>query len=161
MEALANLGIDGKLLLAQVVNFFILFFVLKKFAYRPMLAMMDERSKKIEKGLKDADRAEKRLKEIEEKEKEVLASARDEAKKLLAEASEAGKERDAAKIVETEARVKKLLADADMKLADDRARMIEQAKRELSETVVLAVEKILKEKMNGEQERELIEKEGV
>ncbi len=160
MEALANLGIDGRLLLAQVVNFFILFFVLKKFAYRPMLAMMDERSTKIEKGLKDAERAEKRLKEIEEKEKEALASARSDAKKLLAEAAEAGKERDAAKIAETEERVKKLLADADMKLADDRARMIEQAKRELSETVVLAVEKILKEKMSSTREKELIEKEG-
>ena len=146
MDALAQLGIDWKLLLAQVVNFGILLFILKRFAYQPMLQLMDERAARIEKGLKDAEAAEQKLRSVEEEEKAILAGARQQAKELLVETDKAAKERDALKLSETEARVKKLFSDAETKLEDDRARMIEDAKRELSETVMLAVEKILKEK---------------
>ena len=146
MEALANLGIDWKLLLAQVVNFGILLFILKRYAYQPMLRLMDERTAKIEKGLLDAEAAQVKLREMEEKEKAVLAEARVEAKKILTETDEAAKKRDAMKMTETEERVTKLLADAEVKMALDQEKMVAQAKTELAETVVLAVEKILKEK---------------
>lgn len=158
MEALANLGINGKLLLAQVVNFAILLWLLKRYAYQPMLRMMDERSARIEKGLKDAASAEERLRDMEIKEGEVLASARAEAKKLLTDADAAAKKRDEAKIMETEDRVRKLLTEAESKLTADRAKMLEQAKSELADTVMLAVEKVLKEKMDASKEKELIEK---
>ncbi|MBP5993524.1 MAG: F0F1 ATP synthase subunit B [Candidatus Moranbacteria bacterium] len=146
MDALANLGIDIKLLAAQIINFVLLMFILKRYAYQPMLRLMDERAAKIEKGLKDAEAAEQKLRSIEEEEKTILAGARQQAKELLVETDKAAKERDALKLSETEARVKKLFSDAEVKLEDDRTRMIEDAKRELSETVMLAVEKILKEK---------------
>ena len=146
MDALANLGIDIKLLAAQIINFVLLMFILKRYAYQPMLRLMDERAAKIEKGLKDAEAAEQKLRSIEEEEKTILAGARQQAKELLVETDKAAKEREALKLSETEARVKKLFSDAETKLEDDRTRMIEDAKRELSETVMLAVEKILKEK---------------
>ena len=146
MDALANLGIDIKLLTAQVINFALLLLILRRFAYKPMLQLMDERSARIEQGLKDAEAAAKKLRSVEEEEKTILAGARQQAKELLVETDKAAKERDAVKLSETEARIKKLLSDAEAKLADDRTRMVEDAKRELSETVMLAVEKLLKEK---------------
>jgi F-type H+-transporting ATPase subunit b len=146
MDALANLGIDIKLLAAQVINFALLLLILRRFAYQPMLQLMDERSARIEQGLKDAEAAAKKLRSVEEEEKTILAGARQQAKELLVETDKAAKERDAVKLSETEARIKKLLSDAEAKLADDRTRMVEDAKRELSETVMLAVEKLLKEK---------------
>ena len=146
MDALANLGIDIKLLTAQVINFALLLLILRRFAYQPMLQLMDERSARIEQGLKDAEAAAKKLRSVEEEEKTILAGARQQAKELLVETDKAAKERDAVKLSETEARIKKLLSDAEAKLADDRTRMVEDAKRELSETVMLAVEKLLKEK---------------
>lgn len=146
MEALANLGIDWKLLLAQVVNFAILLWILKRYAYKPMLQMLDERTSKIERGLLDAEAAQVKLREMEEKEKAVLSEARAEAKKILAETDEAAKKRDAMKTAETEEQVKKLLLDAEVKITEDRAKMLAQAKAELAETVVMAVEKVLKER---------------
>lgn len=146
MDALANLGIDIKLLAAQVINFALLLLILRRFAYQPMLQLMDERSARIEQGLKDAEAAAKKLRSVEEEEKTILAGARQQAKELLVETDRAAKERDTIKLSETEARIKKLLSDAEAKLADDRTRMVEDAKRELSETVMLAVEKLLKEK---------------
>ena len=61
MDALANLGIDIKLLTAQVINFALLLLILRRFAYQPMLQLMDERSARIEQGLKDAEAAAKKL----------------------------------------------------------------------------------------------------
>jgi F-type H+-transporting ATPase subunit b len=147
MDALANIGVDWKLLLAQVVNFGILLWVLKRYAYQPMLKMMDERTAKIERGLLDAEAAQVKLREMEEKEKAVLLEARAEAKKILAETDDAAKKRDALKVAETEERVKKLLADAEVKINDDRSKMLAEAKSELAETVLLAVERILREKV--------------
>jgi F-type H+-transporting ATPase subunit b len=83
MEALANLGIDWKLLVAQVVNFAVVLLVLKRFAYQPMLKLLDERTAKIEKGLADAENAGKKLSEIEIQEKAILMEARTEAKRIL------------------------------------------------------------------------------
>jgi F-type H+-transporting ATPase subunit b len=148
MDALANIGVDWKLLLAQVVNFGILLWILKRYAYQPMLRLMDERTTKIEKGLSDAAAAAKKLQEVAQEEKTILAAARTDAKKLLSEAGEAASKRDAMKLLETEGRVKKLLADAEVKIAEDRSKMLAEAKGELAETVALAVERILKEKVN-------------
>mgnify|MGYP000846846540 FL=1 len=158
MEALANLGIDWKLLLAQVVNFVVVLLVLRRFAYQPMLRLLDERTHKIEKGLADAESATRKLGEMETKEKAVLADARMEAKRILADAGEAAAKRDAVKMAETEARVKKLLEESENKIVEDRKKMLEEAKRELAGTVLLAVEKVLSEKMDGAKEKELIER---
>ena len=64
-ELLTKLGIDLKLLVAQIVNFLILLLVLYKFAYGPIVAMLEKRQKKIEKGLKEAEEAHKKLEESE------------------------------------------------------------------------------------------------
>ncbi len=52
-----QLGINWKLFLSQTVNFFILLFVLKVFVYKPLLAIIKERSKKIKEGLEKAEEA--------------------------------------------------------------------------------------------------------
>lgn len=158
MEALANLGIDWKLLLAQVVNFVIVLIVLKRFAYQPMLKLLDERTAKIARGLADAELAQKKLSEMEEKERAVLAEARTEAKRILVETDENARKRDAIKISETEAKVKKLLEESEMKMVADQKKMIEEAKLELAGVVLLTVEKVLREKVDSAKEKELIER---
>ncbi len=158
MEALANLGIDWKLLLAQVVNFVIVLIVLKRFAYQPMLKLLDERTAKIARGLADAELAQNKLSEMEEKERAVLAEARTEAKRILVETDENARKRDAIKISETEAKVKKLLEESEMKMVADQKKMIEEAKLELAGVVLLTVEKVLREKVDSAKEKELIER---
>lgn len=86
MEILSKFGIDWVLLLAQIINFLIIFYVLKRFAYKPILALLNKRRETIEKGLKDADEAERLLDKATEREKEILRKAQLEAKKLLDDA---------------------------------------------------------------------------
>jgi F-type H+-transporting ATPase subunit b len=78
-ELLSQLGIDGKLLLAQGANFLIVLGALTFLAYRPLVKILEERRKKIEFGLKGAEEAERRLSEIDKVKIEKLKQADEEA----------------------------------------------------------------------------------
>ncbi|OGI18773.1 MAG: ATP synthase F0 subunit B [Candidatus Moranbacteria bacterium RIFCSPLOWO2_02_FULL_48_19] len=158
MEALANLGIDWKLFLAQAVNFLILLFILRRYAYRPMLEFLEKRSDRIEKGLKDAEAATKKLSEMGEKEKKVLKDARHEAKALIEAAEISAKKRDAERLAETELKTKRFLEEVRTKIEDEKKKSIAEVKQEIAEVVALSVEKILKEKVDKAKDREIIEK---
>lgn len=158
MEVLAKLGIDWKLLIAQAVNFVILLLILKRYAYKPILAYLDERAAKIESGIKNAEAAEKKLATSLEEEKKILAVAREEARQTIAKAEEHAKKRDELMLSETKEKIEKMIKEADVHLAEKQAKLIREAKGELSQVVMLAVEKILHEKMNESADRALIEK---
>ncbi len=64
-ELLFQLGIDWKLLLSQIVNFFILLTILTFFVYKPLIKVIKERSRRIKEGLEKAEEADVRLKEID------------------------------------------------------------------------------------------------
>jgi len=93
MEVLKEFGVDWRLLLAQIVNFLIIFYVLKRYAYKPILTLLKKREQTIKESLEQADEARRLLEQSEQKEKEILRKAQTEAKKLLADAQ---KERDVA-----------------------------------------------------------------
>lgn len=158
MEALSNLGVDWRLFLAQAVNFLILLFVLKRFAYTPMLRFLEERSTKIEKGLKDAETASKRLEQAEKEHKALLAKAQKEAKGIVDEAVAAAKRRDAEQLEKTKAEVGALLEAGQKNIADERARALREAKQELGGLVALAAEKLAGVKVDAEKDNELIQK---
>ncbi len=158
MDVLAKLGVDWKLLLAQAINFAVLFWVLRRYAYQPMLDFLEKRTVRIEQGLKDAEAAQVTLREMEEKEKMVLSEARTEAKAIIALAEVSAKKRDAEHALETEAKVKRLLLDAEVKITEEREKALASAKSEISELVLLSVEKILHEKTEGDTNGELMKK---
>ncbi len=158
MEVFAKLGVDWKLLFAQALNFAILFWVLRRFAYRPMLQFLEERSVRIDQGLKDAEAAQTKLKEMEEKEKAVLVEARTEARTIVAAAEESAQKRDAVRMAETESRAKQFLAEAEMKIREEKEKALAEAKQEIAELVLLSVENILKEKIDSKKDGQMIEK---
>lgn len=62
---IANFGIDWKMLLSQVTAFFVLFFVLRFLAYKPILAILKKRQEKIDQGLAQAEESKTRLLEVD------------------------------------------------------------------------------------------------
>lgn len=76
-----SLGLDWKLLLAQMVNFGLLFFVLKKVLFKPLIKVIDDRNKKISGAVKNSQQIEEKLKDIEEEKTKLLEKAKAEAKK--------------------------------------------------------------------------------
>lgn len=110
-----SLGLDLKILIAQVVNFVILLFVLKKLLYKPVIKLIDERNKKINDAVVNSQRIEEKLAKIEEKQKTLISDAR---QKADVERSEI------LKLAETQR--EKIVADAKNKAQKEIEKGIEQ-----------------------------------
>lgn len=158
MEILAKLGIDWKLLLAQGVNFLILLYVLKRFAYKPMLEFLMARTERIEQGIKDADSAKVKLVEISEEEKKVLRLAREEAKVLIAEAEKQAKESAQKRERATEEKIAQMLSEGEKRIEEERMKVLDSAKAEIADLVTTTLEKLLHEKVDSAKDQELIAK---
>ena len=92
MELLKNLGVDGPKLIAQLINFGIVLFVLWRFAYKPVLEMLETRRQKIAKSMDEAEQIKAELAETQAERDKVMAEANQKAEKLIADAKEAAKQ---------------------------------------------------------------------
>ena len=103
MQIVKDFGINPYLLIAQIVNFLIILYILKRFMYKPLLSMIKKRDDEVRKGLVDAESGHKLLVEAENKEKLILQNAQERAEKIVKDAkTEAGIER-----IETEEAAKR------------------------------------------------------
>jgi F-type H+-transporting ATPase subunit b len=157
-ELVKTFHIETNLLLAQMVNFIIVLLVLYKFAYKPVLKTLNDRTKKIEKGLQDSSEASKKLEEITQKEKEVLIRAKKEAQEIVKKAEVAAKKDADSLIAEARGRNEKIIENAKKDIAQEKNKMISEIKSEMANLVVAATEKIIAEKLDAEKDKVLIEK---
>ena len=156
MELLNSLGIDWKLLIAQIVNFLILLLVLYKFAYGPVLKMLNERTKKIEKGIQDAEASGKKLEEIAAREKGVLDEARHQAQEMVKRAEDAAVLQAEEIVLDAKEQTEKMVEAARVQIEQEKNKILAEAKTEIAGLVMMATEKIIGEKLDGEKDKELI-----
>jgi len=157
-ELIKTFHIDWKLIIAQLVNFAIVLFVLYKFAYGPIMKMMDERTKKIDKGLKDAEDSHKKLQEIAEKEKAVLVEARKQAQEIVAKAEAAASKAKDEIADQAKQQAQKILDEATKKIELEKNQMLSEVKTQVAELVVAATGKVIDEKIDEGKDKELIRK---
>ncbi|MDD3711376.1 MAG: F0F1 ATP synthase subunit B [Patescibacteria group bacterium] len=158
MELFDALGINGKILLAQFINFAVLVFVLWRFAYKPILKFLEDRRKKIEKGVENSELAITKLEEIAEKEKEVIIEAKKEALNLINEAKDNAEKRGQELIKKAQEEASLVMLKEKEKLNQEKIEMFKEMKNNLSELVILAVEKVIEDKMDSEKDKEIIKK---
>ena len=157
-ELIKTFHIDWKLIIAQLVNFAIVLFVLKRYAYGPVLKMMTERSNAIEKGIKDAEHAHKKLGELVEKERDVLTEAKKQASDIVAKAEAIALKNKESIITETKQQAEKMLADAEKKMEAERLQMMQDIRTQVADLVVSATGKIIDETIHTEKDRQLIDR---
>jgi F-type H+-transporting ATPase subunit b len=107
-----QLGIDWRLLLGQGVNFFILLLLLSALVYRPLVRILDQRRRTIEKGLSDAARAVEELQSVEKVSAKRLAQADAQALTIVEAANRKGQERLEELHAEAEKKAEVTLASA-------------------------------------------------
>ncbi len=159
MDILNQFGVKPILLAAQVVNFLILLFILKKFMYKPLLKVLETRKQKIADSLKNAEEIEKRLVETNEKMDLMIAKASDEAQKIIEES----KKETALYLEETKVRGEKLSAEIIKKgqesLSLEREKIESDIRLNLSELVAIALQKVTGKTLSGKDEKDMIERE--
>lgn len=145
MEILKNFGFEPILFFAQIVNFLIIFLIMKKFLYKPLLKVMNDRKQKIEEGLRSAEQSNILLTETIKKEQEILKNAQLEAKKLLAEAKTKHDAIIQQTEEETKKRIERMLADAKAQIYIDTA----AAEKRLRQEVARVSARMLEQSLTG------------
>jgi F-type H+-transporting ATPase subunit b len=150
-------GVDWTHLGAQVISFVIMCAILYKFAYRRILAMLDERRKQIAQGIANADKIKAELDRTEAQRQEVMAKAYTESAKYIEESRAAAQqvlERETQKAV---ASAEQILTKAREAAAQDHDRMLAELKREIGRWVVQATIGVTGKILTPEDQRRLAE----
>ena len=150
-------GVDWPHLLAQVASFCIVCFILYRFAYRPVLKMLEVRRQQIAQGLANAEQIKAELARTEAQRQEVMAQANAQANKLIEEARAA-----AARVQQQETQkaivaAEQIIIKAREAAAQDHERMLAELKREVGRLVVQATTAVTGKILTSEDQRRLAE----
>lgn len=156
---LASLGLNGKIFIAQLVNFAIIVFVVWRWVYRPLLKVMDSRAQKIAQGLSQSEEAKKALVQAEEQKEKMLHTAEVEAQKTLQQVREDAKQERDRLHKETQAELDRQLSEAKAKLAQEKETMLMEVKKEVGELIVLTTEKVTAGELTVDAQKKLLKYE--
>ncbi len=158
MESLIEtFHLDWKLMLAQIVNFAIVFTVLYIFALKPLKKLMDERGKTIKGGLDNAEKQKELLAAAEAEYAALVAKANAEYAAKMKEIQQESKQFRAAEMEKVQAELAAALAKGREQAEAEKQKILEDARRELASIVVAATEKVLGDVMDKKLEAKVVE----
>jgi len=146
-QIIQNFGIDRPNLLAQILNFCVVAFLLWKFAFKPILATLDERQKKIESGIAYADQMKAELAASQQKQEAILREAQGKAQQIIADTQKAAREYADKQQQEAIAKAADIAAKAQQALALEHTKMLADARGEIARLVVATTERVLAKKL--------------
>ena len=150
-------GWNPWLFFSQVVSFAIVAFLLRRFAYKPILAVLEERRRKIEEGQLNAEKIRKELAEAEKRYQEIVDKANADAQKMIDEARESAAHLSERKQQEAIAAAEQIIAKAREASAIEHERTMEALKRELGRLVVDTTAKVTGKVLTAEDQQRLQE----
>jgi F-type H+-transporting ATPase subunit b len=146
MDAVGNVaqqfGVYWPNLIAQVILFAIVYSVLRTYAFQPIIAMLEERRRRIEEGQLNAEKIKKQLAEAQAKYEEILAKANAESQRLLEEVRASGDRLAEQKRQEAIAAAEQIALKAQEAIALERDKTMAEMKRELGRLVVEATTRV-------------------
>lgn len=151
------IGIDWQVLLAQFVNFAILFGLLTVLLYKPMRRMLDQRSNRIKESMEQAEQIKEQITNTEEQVKLQLDTARREGQDILAQAAQMGERLKEEAKGEARQEAEVIVARARTEIERERDQAIDEVKREFVDLAITAAEKVVHESLDREKHRRLIE----
>ena len=156
-EIARTFGVDWPHLIAQVISFGIVCVLLYKFAYRRVLAMLEERRQKIAEGLANAEKIKAELARTEVKHQEVLAQANAQITKMFEEARAAAARVQSEETKKAVTAAEQIVSKAHEAAAADYARMLAELKREVGRLVVQTTATVTGKILTPEDQRRLAE----
>jgi len=151
-EGLGQLGVNPGNLIAQLIIFLLMLFLLWRFAYRPLLKTLDERRDRAAEIIESSDRIKREVVETEARQRQVLEEARREAQNIIAQAQAvADKKRQEA---EGEAKIaaEAIITRARAEIGAERDQAIAQLRHEFGDLAILAAGKVLQQELSERKE---------
>ena len=144
-------------ILAQMLNFFILVWLLARFAYKPLLAMMTERKERIAKDLEAAEKARAEAEKFKADYAAQIAKARHEAQEIVEKAHHQAKVSTAEEVAAARAQIENEKDRARQDIAIERDRAMNSLRNEVVSLSVAMAGKVVAKDMNSETNTKLIE----
>src|SRR5215469_2989840 len=148
-------GWNWKLFLAQVISFCIVAFLLRRFAYKPILAILEDRRRKIEEGQLNAEKIRKQLADAEKGYQEIVSRGNADAQKMIDEARQSAAHLSERKQQEAVAAAEQIVAKAKEAAALEHERQMQALKRELGRLVVDTTAKVTGKVLTPEDQKRL------
>lgn len=154
---MAALGLNLNYLLSYIVNFFLLYILLKKFVFPPLARMLDDRKKRIAEGLAAADVARREAEEERKKLMAQLEAERAEAQKRVAAASAQAEKVKESILAEARAEAEAIKTRAIEEAEAEKQRILAEAHKQIAELAMLATERIVREGLDPQLQHKIIE----
>ena len=156
-QIFSNFGVTWPKFIAQVILFLVVYWVLNKYAFGPVLKMLTERRRRIEEGQHNAERIKKQLAEAELRYQEVLRKANDDATKLLEEARASGDAINQKQLQQAIKDAEGIIAKAQDTIVQERNKMVAEVKKEMVDLVVKTTSKVVGKVITPEDQKRLSE----
>ncbi len=157
MEGFASLGINLPLLVVFCVNFLILLVLLRLFLYKPVLKVLDERAQRTKEAMELAESTKKEYEQARVEVQRQIEKGRQEAQAIITQAAQLGEQLKEESRQEASKQAQTILERTRVELGAEREKIIEDLRREFVSIALLAAEKVIRETLDREKHRKLIE----
>ena len=154
-DILKQFGVEWPKFLAQVLIFLIVYLVLKKYAFGPVMAVLEERRKRIEEGEENLKKIKADLEAAEEKKNEVISDANERAERLISEARESAETVGEKTRVEAQAEANNIISKARETTELERSQMLSQLKGDFGRLVIDTASKVTGKVLTDEDQKKI------
>ena len=152
-----ELGLNLPVLIAQLVNFFLLLVLLRIFLYKPILEMLDRRAQRIREGVEAADQSKEQASQAEAEVAKQIDEARQQSQALVAQAQEAANRIQEESRNQARQEAETLLERARSEIQLERDQAVAELRGEFAELTVSAAEKVISQSLDRQAHQRLID----
>ncbi len=156
-QVLSTLGINGRDFILHTINFVVLIFLLIKVLYRPVVAMLDERQRRIRESEERAERVRLESEQADQQRQAQLVETRREIREMLDQATQTAARIEADARANADLRASQIVERAQQEAAAERAQAMADLRREVGSLAVLAAERVIGRNLDDQSQRQLIE----
>ena len=153
MEAL---GISPNLLITQILNFFVLFVLLRLLLYKPILKVLDERKHKVQESLDYAERIKHESAEQQKEFEHKLEETRRETQAAVTAAAQVGEKAREAILAQARAESRQMVEQAREQIEYERKKMFSELREEVVQLSLLAAQKVISQSLDEQAHRRLV-----
>jgi len=143
-QLLQAFGINGKLLIAQIINFGILFAGLSYLLYKPVMKTLDDRRNLIKEGVEAAEENIAKRETAAKEAHDIVHGAEAEAEGIMQTAKESAQSERSRIIKDAETRAVGIASDAEARAKEEAAKILRESEKEIARLAVLAAEKTIR-----------------
>jgi F-type H+-transporting ATPase subunit b len=156
MENLAKLGINFSWLIAQIVNFILILLILRAFAFKPVMQMLDTRKRRIQESLEYAEKVKTDAAAQQKQYEQQLDQVRREAQQAAQSASQVAEKERERILAQAREEAKQIVEQARGQLDYERKQMVADLRAQVVNLSMLAAQRVIGQSLDEARSRQLV-----